>query len=362
MSQFPLSVLHVHSYLLNVGIISATNLHHILRGTTSSVAVECEIISLMQKFEVMLQLDENRLLIPSLLPDDETTPYVIMPPQSTSQSNDIDSGYQSFTELRVEPPAPITSLPDILVRYFLLPYIPNGFFPRLIARVLSSEIASLVRVSLSSGPLDSAHILNSTHWECWRSGLSLVWNHMEIVRIAPLRFPLPHTRGATLISSLKENQERETLKGMEIMIAVLPEQQMLRCPILPPSQSDSRCKKSLCMATWLLQMTTELADSVLEDWYEVFGFRRGIQNLLSCMANPCPECFKSGNGTTQANSRSQSVTSEPQTQPKPLYLFSVPFCCLQLRNEGKVTCPTHGSLDVAQVAPDLVRSSCNVVG
>ena len=178
------------------------NLHHILRNTTPSMAVGSEVISLMQKFEVMLQLDKNRLLIPSLLPDNEATPYVVMctPPDSDA--------YESFTNLRLEPPAPIHAQPDLLARYLLLPHVPNGFFPRLIARVLSSEISTQIQASLSRGPLDSVHALNNAHWECWRSGISLVWNHMEIVRIAPLRFPLPNTQGATLISSLKEKKER----------------------------------------------------------------------------------------------------------------------------------------------------------
>ena len=326
------------------------NLHHILRNTTPSMAVGSEVISLMQKFEVMLQLDKNRLLIPSLLPDNEATPYVVMctPPDSDA--------YESFTNLRLEPPAPIHAQPDLLARYLLLPHVPNGFFPRLIARVLSSEISTQIQASLSRGPLDSVHALNNAHWECWRSGISLVWNHMEIVRIAPLRFPLPNTQGATLISSLKEKKERNALKGVEIIIAVLPEPQLLSCPILPPSQSeDGLCKKSRCFATWLLQKATELADSVLEDWYEVFGFRRGFENL-SCIANPCPMCFKSCHKSRKPRGHSsQPHTHELKTEPKPLYMFSVPFCCLQLKNEGTVTCPAHGSLEVAQVSPDLVR-------
>ena len=309
----------------------------------------------MQKFEVMLQLDSNRLLIPSLLPDNETTPFIIMP-QNTSHKD--DTARQSSTEFHLEPPAPIIFFPDVLVRYMLLPYVPNGFFPRLIARVLSSDLAAQVQASLSRGPLDDAHILNCVHWKCWRSGISLIWNHLEILRIAPLRFPLPNSRGATLISSLKEHQEREMLKGVEIMVAVLPEEQMLGCPILPTSRCDSRCKKNRCMSTWLLQRAVELSDLVMEDWYEVFGFRRGIENFINSVATPCPECFKSCHKPRErlASHSPDSAMSEPDTHlSKPLHMFSIPFCCLQLRSEGRVTCPAHGGMDVALVAPDLVR-------
>ena len=279
-----------------------------------------------------------------------------MPRSKVDVTAETDEG---FTQLRVQPPAPIAAYPDILVRYLLLPYIPNGFFPRLIARVLNSDLATQVEASLFPGPLDSAHILNNVHWECWRSGISLVWNHMEIVRIASLEFPLPNCQGTTVISNLPTNEERDVLKGMEIMIAVLPEEQTLSCPILPPLPSDCKCCRSRCMAAWLLQRATELADSVMEDWYEVFGFRRNINNLLSCMTTPCPLCFKACHDT-RASSRdcdtSESCASEPGTHgPNRLQMFSLPFCCLQLKNEGKIACPEHGSLDVSQVAPDLVR-------
>ena len=328
-----------------------SNLHQILHNTTSSVM---EVVSLMRKFEVVFQLDDSRLLIPSLLPSNEATPYVIMPQGRSHQDPEL-----GFTELRPDPPAPIITLPDILVRYLLLPYIPNGFFPRLIARVLNSDLAAHVQASLTTGPLDSAHVLNRVHWECWRSGISLIWNHMEIVRIAPLKFPLPNCQRATVISSLPVNEERDVLRGMEIMIAVLPEDKTLSCPVLPPSQTDCKCTKSLCMATWLLQRATELADSVMEDWYEVFGFRRNLNNLLSCMTAPCPHCFKTcyeaGSGARAAGTQEGREPAQSTTDTdRKLYMFSLPFYCLQLKSERQVFCPVHGGLNVAQVAPDLV--------
>ena len=118
------------------GIISAQNLRHILRAATPTVD---EIVMVMNKFEVMFKLDEERYLIPSLLSVDEATPFIIMP-----QSGPHVTAARSLTELRLAPPAPISSLPDILIRYLLLPFTPNGFFPRLVARVLNSDLATQV--------------------------------------------------------------------------------------------------------------------------------------------------------------------------------------------------------------------------
>ncbi|CAI8055777.1 hypothetical protein GBAR_LOCUS30415 [Geodia barretti] len=306
----------------------------------------------MRKFEVMFKLDEERHLIPSLLPQDEANPFIIMPQSAPHVSNDTGRG---LTELRVGPPAPISSQPDILIRYLCLPFTPNGFFPRLIAQVMNSELATQIQASLMAGPLDSAHLLNQVHWEAWRTGMSLVWNHMEILRIAPLSWPLPHSNGAAIISSLPLPEERETLQGMEIMVAVLPEDQTLCCPILPPDQphdSDScSCNKSRCMATWILQKVTDLAEIVMEDWYEVFGFRRNLNNLLSCMTSPCPCCFMACHDPRKDASSENGTRSEAGRK---LYMFTLPYC--SLNSEGRIACPDHGVLQVAQVAPDLVGS------
>jgi serine/threonine protein kinase len=329
------------------GIVSSQNLNHILRGTSSSIE---EIISVMRKFEVMFKLDEERHLIPSLLPLDEANPFIIMPQSAPHISNDTSWG---LTELRVGPPAPISSQPDILIRYLCLPFTPNGFFPRLIAQVMNSDLATQIQASLTAGPLDSAHLLNQVHWEAWRTGMSLVWNHMEILRIAPLSWPLPHSNGAAIISSLPLPEERETLQGMEIMVAVLPEDRTLCCPILPPDQphdSDScSCNKSRCMATWILQKVTDLAEIVMEDWYEVFGFRRNLNNLLSCMTSPCPHCFMACHDPKKVTSSENGARSEPGRK---IYMFTLPYC--SLNSEGRIACPDHGVLEVAQVAPDLV--------
>ena len=297
----------------------------------------------------MFKLDDDRYLIPSLLPLNEASPYIIMPNSAPHISNDTSHG---LTELRVAPPAPIFSQPEILVRYLILPFTPNGFFPRLIARVLNSELATQIQASLSAGPLNSAHLLNQVHWECWRTGVSLVWNHMEILRIAPLSWPLPHSNCAAIISSLPLPEERETLRGMEIMVAVLPESQTLHCPILPPDQphdsEDCSCNKSRCMATWILQKATDLSEIVMEDWYEVFGFRRNLNNLLSCMTSPCPHCFKDCHN-------SKENTTENGAQPeggRKMYMFTLPYC--SLNSDGRIRCLDHGALEVAQVAPDLV--------
>ena len=321
----------------------------------------------MQRFGVMLRLDSERLLIPSLLPTEEKNAYIILP--HSMQVKD-ECGSSTLADLRGHPRAPIASLPDLMVRYYLLPFIPNGFFSHLIARILSSDIASRMREALSVGPLESHHILNTARWDCWRNGISLIWNHMEIIRIAPLDFPLPGAKEACIISSLG-CESKDALKGVEVKIAFLPEEQLRQCSFLGPHVREEGCCKNRCMATWLLHQATDLADSVFDDWYEAFGRKRNFDYSLNCMASPCPQCFKQSQwaelsqkttptfrrltissflGWSDATSQTSQVEQEGT-----LYLFSSSFCCHRLTMGGKVECPTHGEMDVSTVAPDLVR-------
>ena len=171
------------------------NLAHILQ--TSYVK---EFLSLMQKFEVVLLLDENRLLIPSLLPSTEQQACLVFSKQVSAGLTNKDEGM--IDQISSEPHAPLCQTPyPVLARYYLLPFIPNGFFTRVTARLMSSDIVDHLQRSIVSESIDSHNIMNGAHWKCWRDGIIITWNHMEIFRIAPITFPLPGTSDTHLISS-----------------------------------------------------------------------------------------------------------------------------------------------------------------
>ena len=335
--------------------------------TTSSKCVNCDIVTefltLMQKFEVILMLDKQRLLIPSLLPKNQQESCIVFP---KSVSMDVLEMTCCFEELSKQPYAPMCKLPHpILVRFYLLPFVPNGFFPRLIARLMGSNIMEHLLKSLTTGPLDSHHIFNLIHWQCWRNGVILIWNHFEIFRIAPLIYPLPGTTSAHVISNSGES-DVETLKGIEVKVAILPETCIKTCSIIP--NKDNVPNKGKCLATWLLHQVSDLVDSVFDDWYEVFARRKSYELSVRSTVNPCTLCFKNviaaevaattGCNTSKDLEFSTShadfeVISERATKMV-LYMFSSPYCALVQAEGQKLECPTHGKLTVTEVAPDLV--------
>lgn len=327
-----------------------------------------EFITLMQKFEVILLLDERRLLIPSLLPSTEEQSCLVFSKQVSAKLSEKDVG--DIEQVSNEPHAPLYQTPyPVLVRYYLLPFIPNGFFTRVLARLMSSDIIDHLQRSIVPGPLDDQHIVNTAHWKCWRDGVIITWNHMEIFRIAPITFPLTGTTDTYLISSEGENPV-ETYKGVEINVAILPEEIMEKCSIFPKEDPSVTCRGK-CMATWLLHQATTIIDSVFEDWYEVFAKKKGFDYTIARTANPCPACFmviheaRYNASTTPTQQRVRGFTdsmSVTMTEYSVIasksfqgrfYMISSPYCTRAVKEGTTLKCPAHGELAVTDIAPDV---------
>jgi hypothetical protein len=328
-----------------------------------------EIVSLMQKFEVLLPLDEHRLLIPSLLPLDEEDSCLIF----SRCLSVADSGHAIMDQLRHEPHAPMYETPHtILTRYYLLPFIPNGFFSRLMARLMSGELIDHLQASLISNKISSDHIINSTHWKCWRTGILITWSHMEIFRIAPIcGVPAGVSKVAVVNKKDSFTYYTEKFGGLEIKVAMLPEEFIEECSTLKCQLSSSasggderRCETSLgkCLATWLLHQATTAIDSVFEDWYESFARKQGFdphqENVR--IANPCNKCSQRVQDSQLLESKHlvsslDTTLQEENADDAVCYVFTSIYASHVAASSGEsLVCPTHGTLDLADVAPDLV--------
>ena len=346
-----------------------THLRQLFNKHSSEFAFVDQFLSLMQKFEVVLILDDQRLLIPSLLPQEERDSCVLLPRSLAisvqDQGIDLDC---CFNEIAKTGHAPLCQTPHpLFVRYYLLPFVPNGFFSRVTARLMSSDIINHLQCSLKSSAFSAQHVLNNAHWQCWRDGIVIVWNHMEVFRIAHLTYPVPGTSSSHVISSSGCN-EVATLKGIEIKVIAFPDEYIGTCPILSNKDQTSQ-NRGRCLSTWVLHQATTIVDSVFEDWYEAFARTKGFELNLVSSVNPCPVCYKSVREAEIAKSSSPlarrftfslsiagfEVISKRTTDNVKLYLFSSPFCALTLSRTERLECPVHGTMGVEDVAPDLVR-------
>ena len=300
-----------------------------------------ELVALMEKFEIILFLDDSHLLIPSLLPQEESMSFPSFSRRAPESCIENDT-----LQLQDIPCTPICHTPhQQFVRYYLLPFVPNGFFARVIARLLSTNMIDYVQQSLRTGPLDNG-LTNQAHWRCWREGVKIVWHHMEILRISSVTIPLPGVTETRLISS-KGDSPVETGKGIEIKVAVMPEEITLKSNYFPNEYSDFPIR-SHCRATWLLQQATNIVNSVFEDWYEVFAKDRSF-DLMDMTVNACKKCLDvvylfSFNG-------------EQPLDNATFYMFSSPYCSRVVADGSlKLECPIHGTQTLADIAPDLAFS------
>ena len=320
-----------------------------------------DFISLMQKFEVVLLLDKERLLIPSLLPSSEDNTCVVLPCTTVVETSEVD--LHTLQDLSRQPFAGISSLTmRIIGRFYLLPFVPNGFFPHLIARIISSKITAYFLLSLlTSAVTDQLSVFNNLHWRCWRGGIMLLWRHMEIFRIAPTTLPPEGVDNMVVISSSGRTELKHDQKALEIKVACLPEQQLVHNEHLPDDPSKSR---SEMLATWLLQQATEIIDSVFNDWYEPFTRRKGFDMSAVEQVCPCVECLRCSL-TNQYKLQTSIVVQKPLAEDeydvidhyswKHYFLFSSPYCVFMASRGSSLLCPEHGEVTVDLIAPDLVR-------
>lgn len=350
-----------------------------------------EFVVLMQKFEVVFRLDDSRLVIPSLLPPDEEHSCLVFS-RAISQSQCLDEA--TFRELRNQPHAPMYETPHVILnRFYLLPFVPNGFFSRLIARLLSGDTIDKLQGSLLSNQLSQAHISNTAHWKCWRSGILITWNHMEIFRIAPLDHAPSAGLGRVCVVTKKDTSESTEVSGLEIKVAVLPEE-YIECPPTSPSPSSpphlqasfstsgaeserrgegTHSFRGKCLATWLLHQATIAIDSVFEDWYESFARKKGFdphqENVR--IANPCNMCMQHVQELQLTASRpavggpSSPVGGEKELEEEGergegsdgevCYVFTSKYATHVCASSGEeLVCPSHGPVSLTEVAPDLV--------
>lgn len=390
----------IFSLLLSIGFIGRNELGRILGSQEHTE----RCISLMEKFEVLFELGDSRYLIPSLLPIIEEESCVLFPRSLTM------SAHESASKVTSLPAIPMGSHSNCLVRFFLLPFIPNGMFPRLSARLIATDVIDHVQSSLKVVDLvDEQQLINRPHWRVWRSGITMVWRHIQIFRIVPMTLPPP---GIDVVHVIQPKELMQcnwnVYEGDSLMVQVdmLPDQAF----------TDTN---GLQMATWLLQQTVEQINSVFEDWYEEFAWKRNIDiNVVA--ADPCPQCMSvvyqhlapdlfaaqkrlvdepkaleeakvkekkmrsvlgsmtlhksaaSGKrfGTpdgmeSQGTLRKHKVDTPPMWAPgrlyganeKVLYLFSVKLSALSVMEGTALTCPAHGAINITQLAPDMVSAS-----
>nr|XP_037280613.1 leucine-rich repeat serine/threonine-protein kinase 1-like [Rhipicephalus microplus] len=365
------------------GIMRLEDLQHLFR----SAETRSYLLSLLNKFEVALTWDGRSLLIPSLLPSEELLRCglpgadVRVPVRSrgwglrSSLTRGVSAGAvqtpgSGGCTLRVlaasrEQPA--------VQRLVLLSYLPSGFWARLITRLLADDqVVEALRGYLApprgweKDPGLAAALSQRAEWLCWQTGLEL--RHAQAV-VLRLREVVSGGAPCDLLGArprvrLEGHWSPVETQGAVALLLELPLERRQWGPALLLPRMES--------ATQLLALAADHVDTLLEDWYPALGTRfvhTSQGRFLVTRLVPCPSCAATGLGCNMAPSSgppSRASTDSGVVDSRPAsaegmeeaitgpYAFLVEECILAANERGAVTCPIHGDLRLAQLAPDTV--------
>ena len=384
------------------------------------------IITLFVRFELAIPLSKNILLIPSLLQSRKhkfLTQSCNFPrrragsrdslysnfkfnnsyePKSKTDSLKSNYGYEVNTNrqrcsTRGIPPALLRSIIDKQIelsstgmcfrRVFGADYIPANFWPRLIARFLSS-VESYQKI-ICNNCFAGIRYENYVDGSGSIGGLKCEWsygkNHVifalgedDILRVNGLcSFHDGNRRvGINITDTIDKVRQMQVYHGhLGFKLINLNDGFEVTIPdyiVHSGIDSNNLVHESELMSAQILSRVLETIDEVLKDWFEGL-LERGIYSdkFLSHFI-PCPFCFgdavlKDIDDSDNSSDDLDDNSSEPipSTNNKKPVGFSVQYCLSQARKFNYVDCPNHtdlGKLPLKYLTPDLVSTQKYYLG
>lgn len=147
--------------------------------------------TLLGLFGVILRINENKILIPSQMP--KGPPDILATPTPPLLEVEQDAGLQYRS----------------ICRYWFTNFLPEGFWPRLICRLVDDQVlrAHLEKIAPKPEVLAAAGDVSSiSPWEPWRRGLVWVANTRPILEVKEV----PNVRDALVLA---DDSVKEVLPG-----------------------------------------------------------------------------------------------------------------------------------------------------
>ncbi len=290
-------------------------------------------LQLLQKFELALELNQQEVLIPSLLPEEGAFPQ---PDESLS-----DVSISASHDHMYQPP---------VRRFWLSNYIPEGFWPRLICRVYKDQhLNGILNRYINSSTVGRGYV----EWKTWRKGMVFISRGRTLV---VLRLVDNHHGDPGI-----DQSDRRLLNGryrIEVfiyvpeMIRIINELEESGCglpgngprgnqPIAPFDVTCDATKVMVAVSNHVVSLST---------WF--IGMVSGDKSGYT----PCWKCVggveEKGRGTNGMDGAGYVVNSNS------CYTYSLPIerCIIPASMGGTIPCPAHGDLKVVNQAPDLVSN------
>lgn len=249
-------------------------------------------VQLLAKFEVALPVDNESILIPSQLP--------VLPPAVRKVEH---ASHWAISGCKHQ-------------RLYLMVYVPNGFWPLLITRLLSSELKMLLFIYASLSVSLSEEIVS---WRLWRGGAQLLLEDIPILTLEEvaaadvLKRPDTTALSACWIDgshwqplsllgparclhlTVLDFKERPTTVP-DICGSVRGDGELDAASMTLTSAEDPHLVARQAFQAKLLAECTDAVDTLLHDWYPGMGDREsrmsnGTAYVTRC--HVCPGCSSS---------------------------------------------------------------------
>ena len=354
------------------------------------------IVMLLCKFELAIPLDKTTFLIPSLLQNEELPPVISKayslprsriatldpaynrrhPEKSLSLSSSFTNrprcGTEYFTAVahtRVHKQITLDSTGECFRRVFVADHIPANFWPRLIARFLSS--AGSFHAIICDNCAPDVHCENLIQagdatigalkcgWSYGKNYISLCLGEDALLCINSVcnLDNSPGKRRRSVSSFFNANKvekvhvhygdiDYEAIyvhAGFEVTIP----DYIVRSHATPASALHT----SELMSAQILSRVLETTDEVFRDWFEGLSDQGIYSDKYLTHFIPCPYCYDGKNLPDPCSANQVAIQLKKGRNP---VCLSVKYCLLQARTSEHIKCPNCGELTLKDLAPDLV--------
>jgi serine/threonine protein kinase/ankyrin repeat protein/GTPase SAR1 family protein len=284
-------------------------------------------LQLLQKFEVALCISDKEVIIPSLLPDE---PAFGSFPKPNDFLTDVTL---SFSQVDAYQP-PIR-------RIWFANYISDGFFPRLICRVINDQQIK----SVMNHFYENTDGYTQLNWICWRKGIVFKSRGytLMIIRVVDN----PNTEWSPEITAVKCKYRIEVHIYVPEMINVVQE-------LIDLEKCDFEdVPTPYVVAGFATRLIVAISNhiSFLSSWFQ--GMLADHTDSLGYV--PCWKCY--GGILLLPTDDVDNCQSESAVfvdyDNQPVFCLSFNECIIPACKNNNIHCINHGALKIVQSIPDL---------
>lgn len=300
-----------------------------------------ECIDLLSKFDIALRLENNHLLVPSLLP--VKAPDIIT---SCTPNNRLPKGtcFDKSEDIAYPP----------LWKFWFAKFIPNGFWPRLICRLTTNQnINTILRcifpVLLDECAPDSSKDDMFLPWTLWRTGLALIYKKTLLLEVKEVLSNIE-------LDDDKEMSVKDTQFRVEACVNVPGWVMMVKQLDSPDDDNDQNTVDIAGPATSIMVEIVKHISSLATDWFPGMFTGYDVEGQVPCYV-PCWQCCCQCSVDTkhQETSLKQCMTAfSIKRNGQTVYCWEFDNIIIPAIKGDLIWCDLHRSIDPCQLTPELV--------